>query len=113
VTPITDAQRRAVESSGVAVAGLADLTAMKLQAISTRGAARDFWDLHELLRQRSITLAQALEEFRRRYVADDVGHVVRSLAYFGDADAEPLPVGLDSETWRGVCADFERWVVDV
>jgi hypothetical protein len=64
----------------VPVASLADLTAMKLQAISTRGAARDFWDLHALLAHRGVALTAALAEHQRRYTVDHLGHVVRSLA---------------------------------
>jgi hypothetical protein len=96
--------------SNVPVAALEDLTAMKLQAIATRGAARDFWDLHQLIERRAITLERALEEHGRRYAQDDPGHVVRSLAYFGDAEAAPLPLGLTRERWRALRADFEQWV---
>ena len=99
-----------VEGSAVPVASLEDLTAMKLQAIATRGAARDFWDLHALLGHRGIPLASALDEFSRRYPTDDLGHVVRSLVYFGDADAAPLPRGLDAVHWAQIRSDLERWV---
>lgn len=96
---------------GVRVASADDLTAMKLSAIAGRGAAKDFWDLHELLRHRGIDLAQALTELELKFVARDPGSVVRSLAYFGDADAEPLPLGLGAEHWARIKADFRRWTV--
>jgi hypothetical protein len=95
--------------TAIPVASFADLTAMKIQAIATRGAARDFWDLHELMSHRGQSLADALDEFRRRYATDDLGHVVRSLAYFGDAEAAPLPAGLTEVAWRRIRADFEAW----
>jgi hypothetical protein len=86
----------------VPVASLDDLTCMKLSAIAGRGAAKDFWDLDELLAHGVAggTLAGALDAFTRKYRSEDVGHVVRSLAYFGDADAAPLPAGLDQARWR-------------
>jgi hypothetical protein len=90
----------------VPVASADDLVCMKLSAIAGRGAAKDFWDLELLLEHgaASGTLAGALRLFERKYASEDVGHVVRSLAYFGDADAAPLPAGLDAKTWAGVKA---------
>ncbi len=102
-----------IASLPVPVASLADLTAMKLHAIASRGAARDFWDLHALLAHRAISLSDALAEHGRRYPNEDPGHVVRSLAYFGDAEAAPLPAGLDRDRWRAIRGDFERWVREI
>lgn len=90
-------------------ASAADLTAMKLSAIAGRGAAKDFWDLHELLAHRGVELSQAITELERKFSATDPGSVVRSLAYFGDADAEPLPAGLSAAHWEKIKADFRRW----
>jgi hypothetical protein len=97
----------------VRVASLEDLACMKLSAIASRGLARDFWDLHALLEHGVAhgDLARALELYRRKFSADDIGHVVRSLAYFGDADASPLPEGLSDSEWARIKRDFERWVV--
>jgi hypothetical protein len=94
-------------------ASVEDLTAMKLAAISGRGAAKDFWDLHALLAHRSIELAHALAEFERKYVTIDLGSVVRSLAYFGGADAEPLPRGLDAQRWTAIKIDIQRRVAEL
>jgi len=83
------------------VASLDDLVCMKLSAISGRGAAKDFWDLDALLARGAAggSLERALELFARKYASEDVGHVVRSLAYFGEAEAAPLPLGLTREAW--------------
>lgn len=91
-------------------ASVVDLTAMKLSAIAGRGTAKDFWDLHALLRHRGIGLFGALEEFERKFAAEDLGSVVRSLAYFGDAEASPLPLGLTQQHWMAIKADVRRWV---
>jgi len=96
-----------------ASASVADLTAMKVHANASRGAARDFWDLHTLIRRRDVGLADAIAEHSERYSGEDPGHVLRSLAYFGDAEAGPLPRGLDPASWAEMCADFERWVLTV
>jgi len=94
----------------VPVASPEDLIAMKLSAIAGRGAAKDFWDLHELLALRQVDLASALVDLPRKFAAQDIGSVIRSLSYFGDADCAPLPLGLTQERWAAIKADFMRWV---
>ena len=51
-------------------------------------------------------LARVLELYRQKFPTDDVGHVIRSLAYFGDADAAPLPRGLTPEYWSEIKKDI-------
>ena len=51
---------------GIQVAGLVDLAAMKLDAISSRGRKRDFIDLHHIC-QRAFPLSQAIAFFEQRY----------------------------------------------
>ena len=86
------------------------LVCMKLSAIAGRGAAKDFWDLDGLLAAGAAhgSLAHALELFVRKYSTEDAGHVVRSLVYFGEADAAPLPLGLTPERW----AEVKRAIVE-
>jgi hypothetical protein len=100
---------------GTRVASLEDLAAMKLSAIAARGAARDFWDLHTILAGGTAggTLSGALELYRRKFTTHDIGHVVRSLAYFGDADSAPLPRGLDPAHWSTIKAWFSRAVAEI
>jgi hypothetical protein len=86
------------------VASLQDLVCMKLSAIANPGARRDFWDLDALLARAGLSLEQALSLYRRKYPVEDVGHVVRSLAYFSDAEAEPMPMDLTPEHWTRVKA---------
>ena len=96
----------------VSVASAEDLVCMKLAALADRGAARDFWDVHELLSQGlgADSLSAALALYEAKYAAADIGHVVRSLAYYADAEAAPLPVGLDPVKWARVKVDLARWV---
>ncbi|MBK7585077.1 MAG: nucleotidyl transferase AbiEii/AbiGii toxin family protein [Myxococcales bacterium] len=96
----------------VRVASLEDLACMKLSAVASRGMARDFWDLHALLAHgvAAGSLDGALRLYQRKFTADDIGHVVRSLVYFGDADIAPLPLGLPPADWQRIKRDFERWV---
>ncbi len=92
------------------LASLDDLQCMKLSAIGGRGARRDFWDLHALLDARSKSLGEVLSAYRQKYAQEDIGHLVRSLVYFADAEAEPMPVGLTEAHWARILADFTAWV---
>ena len=92
----------------IKLASLDDIICMKLSAIA--GARRDFRDLHEILLTTKRSLPSALDLFARKYPGTDRGHVVRALAYFADADAEPMPAELDAEAWTRIKRDFETWV---
>jgi Nucleotidyl transferase AbiEii toxin, Type IV TA system len=96
----------------VPVASIDDLASMKLSAIAGRGAARDFWDLHTIVTRTARPLSEFLDAFRRKYPVDDIGHVIRSLVYFGDANG-PLPLGLSPSHWDLIQRDFETWVRDL
>lgn len=95
------------------VASREDLVCMKLSAIGGRGARRDFWDLHALLVSSALSLPDALDLFAKKYPTVDRGHVIRALAYFGDADAEPMPRELTPATWASMKLDLEQWVRDL
>jgi predicted nucleotidyltransferase component of viral defense system len=79
---------------------LPDIVAMKLGAVSSRGAKKDFWDIAQLLNQ--FTLPQMLRFFSDKYPNSDPGFVVRSLTYFDDANQEPDPISLQQQTWDQV-----------
>ena len=94
---------------GVTVAGLEDLTAMKLAAVSQRGTRRDFVDLYFIVLS-GLSLPEALRCYQRKYaqVNVDVVHVVKSLAYLADAESEPMPQMLVDVSWQTVKRFFER-----
>lgn len=98
-------------ADGIAVASLLDLAAMKLGALSRRGLRRDFWDLAEIVRRGGVTLEEACRAYRERYgVAEaDLYHVLRALAWFEDAERDPMyPAGLTEAGWRDIQAFFLR-----
>ena len=99
-----------IEDLAVPIASTEDLVTMKLAALVDRGLARDFWDLHELMTRNGLSLPKVLELHQRRYPRHDIGHVVRALVYFADADASPLPDQLDTERWIAIKSDFQAWV---
>lgn len=79
--------------SGMPTAGLRDLAAMKLSAISRRGIRRDFWDLFAI-----VSSGLSLAEVGDAYRADESD--VRFMYQPGNLDLRPSPVGaLDSGTF--------------
>ncbi|HEY4180401.1 MAG TPA: nucleotidyl transferase AbiEii/AbiGii toxin family protein [Kofleriaceae bacterium] len=92
----------------VTIASVPDLVTMKLAAIVSRGAARDFWDLHEMIARAPLPLPRALALYQQRFPQHDIGHVVRALVYF--AEASPLPRDLTEISWQAIQRDFASWV---
>ena len=84
-----------------------DIAAMKLSALAGRGSRKDFVDLYAYARQ-VAPLDQAFEGFREKYrgVKVDPYHLIRSLSYFDDAEAEPMPEMLGEITWDAVKGFF-------
>ena len=86
-----------VEEAGVRLAGIRDIAAMKLFAITNRGAKKDFVDIFFLLRR--FSLAEMMSFFERKFGPDGEGIVVRSLAYFDDAEEDLSPEMLEPFDW--------------
>ncbi len=86
-----------------------DIAAMKLAAITSRGSRKDFVDLWFLIHEQP-PLQRCLDLFRRKYDSRDIGHVVRSLTYFDDANTEPELRMLVEAPWDEIKIDFLRWV---
>jgi hypothetical protein len=93
----------------VPVASLEDIAAMKVEAIASRGARKDFVDLYLICRQ-GLGLKGALAAFEARFAAahPDVLHRIKALTYFEDAEREPELTMLTPVAWRDVRAFFER-----
>ena len=99
----------------IVIASIDDLACMKISAISGRGAAKDFWDLHEILLHGLAggSLARALDLYTQKFPIEDIGHAIRSLVYFADADASPLPLGLSHEHWKEIKSAFAKRVKEL
>ena len=90
-----------VEGAGVRIGSLLDIGCMKIDAVSARGAKRDFIDLRFILETLGIGLKDLMPDFERKYGSDgfNLHHVLKSLVYFDDADREPDPVMLTEFSW--------------
>lgn len=97
---------------GVRLASLDDLATMKLAAVAQRGDRKDFVDVYALAREHR-PLGKLVALYRKRYEVRDVGHLLYALAYFDDAEREPMPVMLWDVDWPEVRAALEGWVSDL
>ncbi|MBQ0142349.1 MAG: nucleotidyl transferase AbiEii/AbiGii toxin family protein [Prevotellaceae bacterium] len=74
-----------------------DIAAMKVNAIIGRGTRKDFIDIAFLLKKYS--LSQILHFYFSKYPEASIFLASKSLAYFDDADNDPMPFMLNEETW--------------
>jgi len=78
-----------------------DIASMKLDAITGRGKKKDFFDLFFLLKR--FSLSELLSLYQEKYQHSTIFHVVKSISYFEDADAEPDPIIIDKKVnWMKV-----------
>ncbi len=96
-------------AGGLQLANRDDIAAMKLSAIANRGTRKDFVDLWVLL-NRHRPLEEYLGLFEKKFAVRDMGHVVRSLVHFSDADRDPPLRLLIDIAWEEVKFGFCRRV---
>ena len=78
-----------VEESEVRLAGVRDIAAMKINAVTNRGTRKDFVDVARLLDDYS--LEDMFAWYREKYPAANPALAMRSLSYFVDAETMPMP----------------------
>jgi len=79
--------------AGIRVAGLGDLMAMKLRAITDRGVHRDYFDLATIENDGGRLVGEGMSYFVARFEPrnpqEAVTTVLRSLGYLGDVEDDP------------------------
>lgn len=87
---------------GVAVADPRDIACMKVSAIASRGAKRDFVDLYVCAER--CGLKEILRLFNQKFARTHLSriHVLKSLTYFADAEKDPMPHMLVPLDWEKV-----------
>ena len=93
---------------GIGLGDPDDIAAMKLSALAGRGSRKDFVDLYFYARE-VAPLQSAMDRFREKYqgISVDPYHLLRSLTFFDDAEAEAMPDLLTRVTWDEVKAFFK------
>lgn len=89
-----------LETEGVCMAQLPDIAAMKLAAITNRGTKKDFIDVYFLLQH--FSFQEMLEFYQQKYTDGSIFNVIRSLSYFADAEADPIPRMFHPIDWETI-----------
>ncbi|KKQ86440.1 MAG: hypothetical protein UT11_C0071G0014 [Berkelbacteria bacterium GW2011_GWA2_38_9] len=87
---------------------------MKVDAISGRGKRRDFIDLYYISKQ--ISLSDSLELYDKKYkkLSTNKFHILKSLDYFVDADAESeSEVLIEDYSWNKVKKFFQEETIKI
>jgi len=84
------------------LASIKDISAMKLVAITNRGAKRDFIDIYFI--SKIEDLEKLLNYYKKKYkkVKPNIYNVLKGLVYFDDADDEPMPRMIKGVSWDEV-----------
>jgi predicted nucleotidyltransferase component of viral defense system len=90
---------------------IADIAAMKIQAILGRAKKKDCWDLYELLQHYS--LQQIIDWHKQKYPSQMLAiSIPNAITYFTEADESETPVSFKKQTWEGVKKGIQRAVSD-
>jgi Nucleotidyl transferase AbiEii toxin, Type IV TA system len=89
------------EFEGIRLASVAEIGLMKLIAIGQRGRRRDFIDLFFIVNE-GFTIDYLLSQTPGKYQAISYPsyHLIRALAYFDDAEIDPMPKMLKPFNWE-------------
>jgi len=98
----------AESSDSIRLVSLPDVIAMKLSAITNRGAKKDFYDLHTLIDQ--FGLSRLIDHYRTKFPGTDPMMLLRSLTYFADAEPDQPPATLIGVTWIEVKRSISKAV---
>jgi predicted nucleotidyltransferase component of viral defense system len=104
---------------GISIAGVKDIAAMKVIAITQRGARRDFIDLYFILQDTPFW--KIAENMVRRFSKERINpmHIGKALVYFADAEVDPDPryCGHKRPTWENVkdffTKNIQQMVIDL
>jgi len=93
------------------IADIRDIAAMKIDAVATRGAKRDFIDLYFIGRS-GYGLIKLLDLYNKRYgkLASNLIHIQKSLVFFDDAEPDEMPRMLKKVAWEEIKKYFESEV---
>lgn len=96
-------------SEGFDLASVREIAAMKLVAVMTRCAKKDFHDLVAIAHG-GVSLAEMVSCGRRMYAGFDeaLPHLRRALLYFDEAEDDPDPESLIPRTWSEVKREMVR-----
>jgi predicted nucleotidyltransferase component of viral defense system len=102
-----------METEGVRMASIEDIALMKLDAMLSRAARKDFYDLYFICK--NISLKQLFGKAVQKYpsVRDFETQATKRLVYFENAENESEPSLLDNVTWQAVKEFFIKQAKEI
>jgi hypothetical protein len=100
-----------VEENHIRMYSIADISAMKIQAILGRAKKKDFWDLYELLQH--YPLQQLIDWHKQKYPSQMLAiSIPHAITYFVEAEESETPVSYKGQTWDGIKKGISKKVSD-
>jgi hypothetical protein len=99
----------AIVIDGIRMATIEEIIAMKLDIISRIGRKKDFWDIHDLMDDYSLSEMIALHEKRYPY-SHDAALIKKNFTEFSKADEDYDPVCLKQKNWDLIKLDIIDFV---
>ena len=83
---------------GLRLASPKDIAAMKVNAVIGRGTKKDFIDIFYLLKY--FSFSELMRLYLQKYPDGSEYRALLSMAYFGDADDQPMPYMFEEVKWE-------------
>jgi len=96
--------------SGIRMYSLQDTMAAKLNAVVGRGSKKDFYDVYEFLKTRSV--GELIDCYEKRFDQENSVPLIKSLTYFEDAENQEDPKTLNNTKWEEVKREVDKKVND-
>jgi predicted nucleotidyltransferase component of viral defense system len=102
-----------VETDGIQLASIEDIGLMKLDAMLSRAARKDIYDLYFICR--NIPLKQLFQKAKQKYpsVRDFESQATKRLVYFENAEKESEPSLLEKVSWETVKEYFKQQAKEI
>ena len=91
-----------VDYEGIKLSSVLDIACTKLLTIGSRGSKKDFLDMYVIFEK--YTLQELIGQLSRKYPKTEYNlpHILKSLVYFADAEAQPMPRMHQDIEWEQV-----------
>ena len=90
----------AIIEDGIRLASPKDIAAMKVNAVIGRGTKKDFIDIFYLLKH--FTFYDLIQFYLKKYPDGSEYRALLSMAYFDDADPQPMPYMFEQVEWEDI-----------
>ncbi|MGC1379063.1 MAG: nucleotidyl transferase AbiEii/AbiGii toxin family protein [Anaerolineales bacterium] len=102
-----------VEAEGIRLASIEDIALMKLDAMLSRAARKDFYDLYFICK--NMALKQIFKQARQKYpsIRDFESQATKRLVYFENAEKESEPSLLEKVSWQTVKEYFTQQAKEI